>query len=422
MNGQTALEIVLSPRGVDVHERPLGDRQHFASALDLCIGRSEALWALSNGPLAATSVPGASELSLASRGAGGSELELASLADVGLSLDGLGRSPLVISGRCAGPSVLVLWRRGDDAAQAQLEAIDLEACLADGGAAGVAKRAAALCAEVAAGAGAAELRSGFVLACGPAARSGQLGAVVCSPLSDGALQGPTGLTARGAFGSRLLQQHGLAALVVASDRPREALLSRSASDGPFLGLFEAGMSAEELEHTLDISLDADLVRGGRLVAALRARGRDGGLWLNGRSVSLERGDREHYALAVRQGLVDPLLGGVGSARSAMSLGSPLVASGVCLDADLGLALGPQLGVLTRDDLVQLARRCYALGLEPVSSGAIVAWLLDGIDAGEIAPGDVGLSSAPPKWPAPGDVRPASLLASSPEIARAAAAL
>ncbi|MDY0059506.1 MAG: hypothetical protein RBU45_06825 [Myxococcota bacterium] len=211
-----------------------------------------------------------------------------------------------------------------------------------------------------------------VLLTGPAAAVSNIGSLQLHPL-HGRRPDHDSLCYRlsqGGLGSRLVQVHGVVALA-------------------FGGGGEAG--PHRAEDCCGGVLDEEAL-------ALRLRNqREWLLHFNGRSVLLSSAARETlYEELVARHLIEQLHGrALASQRLAAAVGAGASAPLRRQDAPL-LALGPQLGVYDLDGIEALVRYAWALGLNPLEAGSLVAWAFEGLHDGWLD-ATVLPVTGPPRW-------------------------
>jgi glyceraldehyde-3-phosphate dehydrogenase (ferredoxin) len=101
-----------------------------------------------------------------------------------------------------------------------------------------------------------------VLAVGPAARHTRMGAIGSSRTSKGKLTAVDCWAGRGGFGSKLLQDHNLCAIIYGGDFEDEDLTDRAEADGYFKKQFSKKMLLEDLEVTTKYRYDPKWKSGG----------------------------------------------------------------------------------------------------------------------------------------------------------------
>ncbi len=231
---------------------------------------------------------------------------------------------------------------------------------------------------IAEGFGAMSSGHGSVLLTGPAAARSRMGSLRYQGVYEEAPpEGPDRLlVARGGFGSRLVQTHGLLAL--AFDTNTENLLHAQGSPEFELSAPEPVLPANNLTPL-----------------------REWLTYFNSRSAYYLRQSREElYELLVARTLLSQL-----EATGRPSLLLPACGKGCdhgCQAHGISyrrsdepvLAMGLQLGVFDYHAISALVRFVGALGLDLLEVAGLVAWLLECLDSGWLQPAEVGVSSRP----------------------------
>jgi glyceraldehyde-3-phosphate dehydrogenase (ferredoxin) len=370
------------------------------------LGPVEHAWSVRNdndptvlgiGPLAGACVPGASGLVVAGRSLLWDGFYASCLPGAGLTLAAMnGVSLVALRGRAPRPSVLLIDATGDGIA-VRLHPLDptpLWRGTHDG------EGVVALVHHMAHSYDL-PLEQLQVLAVGPAAARTRFGGI-CSVRWEGGEMVPVrGWLRRGGLGTRLFQVHHLCGvLMVAAERGR-----RDPPDGDLLG-FRTGMSAAELGERVRHAFNPRVLAWGDLGATLWAL-RQRLLWFNGASIHLPGQVRDElYHSALRDHFLRRLLEPLSAAETHLTCGEdcPLacktVVDGRQRDAETCVAFGPQLGILDPTAADSLTRHCETLGLDSLSTGAALAWLMERVERNLLEPAAVGLDSRP-RWSATG---------------------
>jgi glyceraldehyde-3-phosphate dehydrogenase (ferredoxin) len=346
---------------------------------------------LGTGPLVGRGVPGADALVMAASSPLWDGFLPSLMEGAGPALRALGFGLLALRGRAPQPSVLSLRRRAGQL-EVTLHPLDPASLWKEGGLPLLLERAAALAGE------APYLR---LLGVGPAAAATRAGSIGSVLLRNGRPAPGRRFFARGGFGSRLFNLHGLCAVAIGGDEP-------AAADPVAGDRFHPGMSQAELEAAVYFQFSPHLRSWGSLGQRfLVLRGRT--LWFNSSSVLLSEEEREelfssallpHLLLPARRELEArkgeepcqcgedcPIGGGVASPARQRSF-------------EAYAALGPQLGVVRLDAVDKLCDRCELLGLDPVAAGGTLGWLMERLHRGLVEPGALWVSDRP-RWTAKG---------------------
>ena len=106
------------------------------------------------------------------------------------------------------------------------------------------------------------LQTPRVLAVGPAARWTDCGGIVSAPVVDGKTSHIDTWAGRGGLGSKLLQQHGIAAVIYGGTHVEEDFKDRNVADGWFQQRYEQKLLAKDFEATRKYRFDPAFDTGG----------------------------------------------------------------------------------------------------------------------------------------------------------------
>jgi glyceraldehyde-3-phosphate dehydrogenase (ferredoxin) len=346
------------------------------------------------GPLAGSPLPGASALVIAGHSPLWDGFQAATIEGAGRLVSGLGCSLVAIRGRAPQPSVLWVHRLKGDLA-VRVEPVGEESPWRKDGAPPPTDVVLDWLVSRARG----ELQTFAVLATGPAAARTRFGGLVVAQVEDGIPRGPRGLLPRGAFGSRLYQTHRVCAVVLGSDAPAAALAMEDTTDGA-LDRFKPAMTLPELEAAVRFRFNPRLSTGGTLGATFNLL-RHRVLWFNSSSVHLPEEQRDDlYRKSLREHYLPSFNADIARAGQDQDCGEhcPLscrkVLQGRWKDFEAYAALGPLIGIADHAAADRVVERSVALGFDTLPAAGLVAWLMERVHLGLLAPSAVGLSAAP----------------------------
>jgi glyceraldehyde-3-phosphate dehydrogenase (ferredoxin) len=309
------------------------------------------------GPLSRLEVPGSNRLVLSGYSSLWAGRGISTIGSAALSLHALGLQALVLHGRAAPAgeaAALVVGRAPGGGLAVRVQRLDVQAAWRQGGALGVLAAAARMADE--------PVR---VLCVGPAAATGELGAIGSASAGS---EGFDTWAGRGGFGTRLLRTHGLAAVVLpAGERqPVGNLVPPEA------------MQAATIKYRYDPRLKTGGTLGGNL-ASLREKL----LCMNARSIYWPAARREaawdrlvlrHYLAQFQEGM---------RGRRGRDCGETCPAD--CKKVDAGghkkdfqpyQTLGPNLGVFDQAAAEELNDAADAAGFDAVELGGVLGLLLE----------------------------------------------
>jgi len=97
-----------------------------------------------------------------------------------------------------------------------------------------------------------------ILAVGPASASTDFGAIASAPISKGKLSNADTWAGRGGFGSKLLKEHGIAAIIYGGTFIDEDFRDRKVADQWFINKYQKKLPAKDLEATIKYRFNPDL--------------------------------------------------------------------------------------------------------------------------------------------------------------------
>ena len=366
---------------------------------------------------------------------------ISSMGGAGLVFDNLGINLVTLVGKAALPSVLYLNRFHGEEIEVEVLPIDLHAAWA-GPAASCAEDTAAedTAAEGGARAGAAAgsaagdagglgrpggpefARSGSyglldavlaaygsryagdyrAFAVGPASESTDFGAIVSAPVSGGKATSVDTWAGRGGLGSKMLQEHGIAAVIYGGTVVDEDFRDRKVADEWFEAKYKQKLAVKDFEATTKYRFDPKFSTGGTLgvnYASLGGRM----IAFNYRSVEWSEEERvrlhrelvlEHYLKQFNEETI--------ATKSQATCGEPC--SAVCKklrgdfkkDYEPYQALGPLCGIFDQRAAERLNHASDSGGFDAISLGGVLSWLMDCLDSGELSPEDLGVTRKP-RW-------------------------
>jgi len=322
---------------------------------------------------------------------------VSSMGGAGLVFDNLGINLVCLVGKAPVPSVLVLNRLHGEEVQVETVPVDLDAVWSTGR-----TGAYALMDHVLATFGPRYVSAYRAFAVGPAARSTDFGAIVSAPVEDGKATHVDTWAGRGGLGSKMLQDHGIAAVIYGGTVVDDDFRDRKVADAWFEQKYHQRLLAKDLEATTKYRFDPKFKTGGTFgvnFASLGGRM----LAFNYRTVSWTEDARkdmhrrlvvEHYLKQFNEETID--------LKMQSTCGEPCAA--VCKkmraefkkDYEPYQTLGPLCGIFDQRSAERLNGASDAAGFDAISMGGVLAWLLDCLEVGDLAPADLGVTEKP-RW-------------------------
>ena len=350
---------------------------------------------LGAGLLAGSILPGSNRLIVTGFSPCWGGFYVSTMGGAALVFDNLGVNLVSIVGRAATPSVLVLNREGGELIEVEIVPVDAPHVWeqAPGGVYGMMQ-------HVWERFGARYTTEPRVLAVGPAAAATDFGAIASAPISSGKLTPVDTWCGRGGFGSKLLQEHNLAAVIYGGSFVDEDFRDRKVADDWFAERYNKKLKAVDFETTTKYRFDPRFQTGGTLgvnYATLGGRL----MFFNYRSIYASEEERlqvhdqfivNHYLKQFNEETIQP--------KQQANCGEPCAA--VCKklrdeykkDYEPYQTLGPLAGVFDQRAAERLNRRADLYGFDAISAGGVVSWLLDCLAEGRLAPAEVGAAERP----------------------------
>jgi glyceraldehyde-3-phosphate dehydrogenase (ferredoxin) len=326
---------------------------------------------------------------------------VSSMGGAGLVFDNLGLNTVAIIGKSPVPSVLCLNRTHGEEVEVDLEPVDAAGVWGQGRL-GVYAMLDYVHGKYA-GRFATDPR---VLATGPAALATDMGGIVSVPIVQGALSHVDTWAGRGGMGTKLLREHGIAAVIYGGTYVDEDFRDRKVADVWFEAKYKQKLLAKDLEATTKYRYDPKFNTGGTFgVNYANVKGRI--MAFNYRTIFSPEEDRvgihqrlvlDHYLKQFNEETIVP--------RRQHTCGEPC--SAVCKkmreeykkDYEPYQTFGPLCGVFDQRAAERLVRRADTLGFDAISAGGVVAWMMDALSDGLLSAEDLGVTSTP-RWTAEG---------------------
>ena len=361
------------------------------------------------GLLAGSIIPGSNRLIITGFSPCWGGFYISTMGGAALIFDNLGLNMLSIVGKAATPSALCLNRSGGEEVEVRIVPVDVERVWRSGRG-GVY----ALIDHVLERFGSDYQTDPRVLAVGPAAQATDFGAIGSVPISQGRLTGADTWAGRGGFGSKLLQDHNLAAIIYGGTFIDEDFRDRKVADQWFVDKYSKKLKVKDFEATTKYRFDPHFETGGTFgvnYATLGGRM----LSFNYRSIyAAEEARRElhekfvlnHYLKQFNEETIQP--------RKQQTCGEPCAA--VCKkmygehkkDYEPYQTMGPLAGIFDQRAAEKLTRRADTYGFDAISVGGVVSWMMECLWEGRLTPAELGVSERPAFTPEGFDVVPDSM--------------
>ncbi|MFH1176701.1 MAG: aldehyde ferredoxin oxidoreductase C-terminal domain-containing protein [Acidobacteriota bacterium] len=320
---------------------------------------------------------------------------ISSMGGAGLVFDNLGINLLAIVGCARAPAILVLNRRQSEEIEVELAPVDLPRVWKEG-------RTGVYSLMDSAFARFGERYQGDprILAVGPAAEATDFGAIGSVPITNGKLSVVDTWAGRGGLGSKLLHEHGIAAIIYGGSYVDEDFRDRKVADEWFQNRYQKRLVAKDFEATTKYRFDPRFSTGGTFgvnFASLTGAM----LSFNYRSIYLDEAQRldihkrfvvDHYLRQFNEETIQR--------KQQHTCGEPCVA--VCKktrgefkkDYEPYQAMGPLAGVFDQRAAEKLNHHADALGFDAISAGGVLSWLMECLHERLLTPEELGVQEVP----------------------------
>lgn len=350
---------------------------------------------IGTGLLAGSIFPGSNRLMFNGFSPAWGGFYISSMGGAGLVFDNLGINMLSIVGKAAVPSILYLNRIHGEEIQVEIKPIDLAGIWKEGrrGIYSLMDYAYKVFGEN-------YSTDPRILAVGPAALSTDIGAIASVPINKGELSYVDTWAGRGGFGSKMLQEHGIAAVIYGGTVIDEDFRDRKVADAWFVDKYQKKLAAKDLESTTKYRFDPKFQTGGTFgvnYATLAGRM----LSFNYRSIYMDESERldihkkfvlDHYLKQFNEETIVP--------KQQKTCGEPCAA--VCKkmngeykkDYEPYQTMGPLSGVFDQRAAEKLNHHADMYGFDAISAGGVVAWLMECLSEGTLTEKELGVRGIP----------------------------
>lgn len=320
---------------------------------------------------------------------------VSSMGGAGLVFDNLGLNMVSIIGKAPTPSVLVLNRTHGEEIEVRVVPVDL-ARIWENGRGGIYGLMDAVYAQFSD----TYKTDPRILAVGPAAAATDFGAIGSVPIGRGKLSHVDTWAGRGGFGSKLLQQHGVAAVIYGGTYVDEDFRDRKVADQWFEERYKKKLAAKDLEATVKYRYDPKFETGGTLgVNYATVGGRL--IAFNYGSIYQTEGERremhqklilDHYLKQFNEETIQP--------KEQYTCGEPCPA--VCKkmreefkkDYEPYQTMGPLCGIFDQRAAERLNHHADMLGFDAISVGGVLSWLMESLANKTLRPDELGVTGTP----------------------------
>ncbi|MFC1671301.1 aldehyde ferredoxin oxidoreductase C-terminal domain-containing protein [Spirochaetota bacterium] len=320
---------------------------------------------------------------------------ISSMGGAGLVFDNLGIDMLSIINRSGTPSILYLNRIHGEEIEVEIIPVDLNSVWKEGRG-GVYS----LIDYTYNMLGHRYLTDPRILAVGQAAEATDFGAIASVPINKGKITSVDTWAGRGGFGTKMLSEHGIAAVIYGGTFVDEDFRDRKVADQWFIDKYNKKLKAKDFEATTKYRFNPDFDTGGTFgvnYATLK-----GNMFsFNYRSIYMTEEERleindkfvtNHYLKQFNEETI--------KTKSQHTCGEPC--SAVCKkmkddfkkDYEPYQAMGPLSGIFDQRAAEKLVGHADAYGFDAISAGGVIAWLMECLHERYIEPDDLGIKETP----------------------------
>ena len=239
-----------------------------------------------------------------------------------------------------------------------------------------------------------------VLAVGQAATATDFGAICSVPIVKGQLTHVDTWAGRGGFGSKLWQQHGIAAIVYGGTFIDDDYRDRKVADQWFMDKYQKKLAAKDLEATTKYRFEPKFQTGGTFGVNYSTL-KGSMLSFNYQSMHMTEEERlrihndfvvNHYLKQFNEETIVP--------KQQKTCGEPCVA--VCKkmngpfkkDYEPYQVMGPLSGIFDQRAAEKVNHCADTYGFDAISAGGVLAWLMDCLAMGTLSPQELGVEEIP----------------------------
>lgn len=350
---------------------------------------------IGTGLLAGSILPGSNRLIFSGFSPCWAGFYISSMGGAGLVFDNLGISMITIVGKAQVPSVLYLNRNHGEEIEVGLYPVNQHDIWRSGR-----KGVYSMMDYVYS-----ELGSRFeteprILSTGPASLFTDFGAVCSAPIKNNEITFVDTWAGRGGFGSKLVQQHGIPAVIYGGTFIDQDFRDRKVADSWFEDKYHKKLAAKDIEATTKYRFDENFETGGTFGVNYATMGSNI-LAFNYKSIYWSEDERkelhqkfivEHYLKQFNEETI--------KTKQQKNCGEPCVA--VCKkmnneykkDYEPYQTMGPLSGIFDQRAAELLNHHADTYGFDAISAGGIISWLMECVSDGLIKPSELGLKEKP----------------------------
>ncbi len=320
---------------------------------------------------------------------------ISSMGGAGLVFDNLGINMFSIVGKAAAPSILYLNRIHGEEIEVELLPVRPRTIWSQGRGGVYAMMQHALDTF-----GNRYENEPRVLATGPASLYTDFGAIASAPIRKGEITYVDTWAGRGGFGTKLVQQHNIVAIIYGGTYIDEDFRDRTVADSWFEDRYQKRLAAKDMEATTKYRFDPKFETGGTF-GVNYATIKGDIMAFNYRTIYMTEEERlkihndfivNHYLKQFNEETI--------KTKQQRTCGEPCGA--VCKkmhgefkkDYEPYQTMGPLCGIFDQRAAEKLNHHADMLGFDAISVGGVLSWLMDCMADGLIAPEELGVKQVP----------------------------
>jgi glyceraldehyde-3-phosphate dehydrogenase (ferredoxin) len=320
---------------------------------------------------------------------------ISSMGGAGLVFEQLGINMLSLVGKAASPSVLYLNRMHGEEIEVEIFPVDLNAIWHSG------RQGIYSLMDYAMDCwGDRYATDPRILATGPAAMATDFGAIGSVPISGGKLSVVDTWAGRGGFGSKMLREHGIAAIIYGGTHIDDDFRDRKVADSWFEARYSQKLAAKDIEATAKYRFEPKFETGGTLGVNFATLS---GSMLSFNYTSIFQDENARLDLH-RRFIVDHYLKQFNDetikGKQQRTCGEPCVA--VCKkmngqykkDYEPYQAMGPLAGIFDQRAAEKLNHHADAYGFDAISAGGVLSWLMECLSHNWLTATELGVTTVP----------------------------
>ena len=320
---------------------------------------------------------------------------ISSMGGAGLVFDNLGINMISLMGKAHGPSILYLNRTHGEEIQVELANIDIMRIWQDGRG-GIYS----LMDHVYTLFGDRYSTDPRILAVGPASLASDFGAVCSVPITHGKLSFVDTWAGRGGFGSKLLREHGIAAIIYGGTFIDEDFRDCKVVDQWFENKYNKKLAAKDLEATTKYRFDPKFETGGTFGVNYATLGGKM-IAFNYSTIYMDEAQRlkihrdfiiNHYLKQFNEETI--------ATEQQRHCGEPCAA--LCKkmqcefkkDYEPYQTMGPLCGVFDQRAAEKLNHKADTYGFDGISVGGVLSWLMECLSKEYMTPAELAVNGLP----------------------------